>query len=81
DENNKNHIELTPEENRRIKNYIFYPDFNGSFLIKNKDMNGNQDTEADYAYVHFFLPYPAPEASGNFYLLGKMSNWKLDKAN
>lgn len=81
DENNKNHIELTPEENRRVKDYIFYPDFNGSFLIKNRDMNGNQDTEADYAYVHFFLPYPAPEASGNFYLLGKMSNWKLDKAN
>lgn len=81
DENSKNHIELTPEENRIIKNYIFYPDFNGSFLIKNRDMTGNMDTEADYAYVHFFLPYDVPASDGNFYVLGKMVNWKLDKIN
>ncbi len=81
DENSKNHIELTTEENRIIKNYIFYPDFNGSFLIKNRDMSGNMDTEADYANVHFFLPYDVPAADGNFYVLGKMVNWKLDKIN
>lgn len=81
DENNKNHVELTPDENRSFKNYIFYPDFNGSFLIKNKDMGGSQDTEADYVYVNFFLPYAAPAADGNFYVLGKLTNWKLDKGN
>lgn len=81
DESNKNHVELTDEENKSSKNYIFYPDFNGSFFIKNKDMTGNQDLEADYVYVHFFLPYEVPAADGNFYLLGKLCNWKLDKAN
>lgn len=81
DENNKNHVELTEEENRIIKSYVFYNDINGSFLIKNKDMVGNQDIEADYVYVNFFLPHIGAENDGNFYVLGKLSNWKLDKSN
>lgn len=81
DENMKNHVELTDDENRGYKNYIFYNDFNGSFLIKNRDMTGNQDIESDYVFVHFFLPNDIPSAEGNFYVLGKLCNWKLDKGN
>jgi hypothetical protein len=77
----KNHVELYPDENRIFRHYIFYNDLNGGFLIKNRDMTGNQDVEADYVWVKFFLPYDAPVSQGNFYVLGKLTNWKLDKSN
>ncbi len=81
DENLKNHIVLLPEENRATKPYLFYNDFNGNFLIKNRDTQGNQDVEADYVYVDFFLPYPNPEAGGNFYVLGKLTDWRMNKTS
>jgi hypothetical protein len=77
----KNHVELHPDENRSFKNYIFYNDLNGGFLIKNRDMSGNQDIEADYVWIKFFLPYDNPVSEGNIYVLGKLTNWKLDKGN
>lgn len=79
DENLKNHIVLYKEEIRSVKPYLYYPDFNGKFLIKNNDFKGNMDTEADYVFVDFFLPYLTPEASGNFYILGKLTDWRMNK--
>jgi hypothetical protein len=79
DENLKNHVVLYPDENRAVKPYLFYNDFNGAFVIKNRDAIGNQDTEADYVYVDFFLPYPTPESSGNFYVMGKLTDWRMNK--
>jgi len=81
DENSKNHVVLTPDELRTTKAYVFQNDINGSFLIKNRDIKGNQDIEADYAYVDFFLPYAIPETQGNFYVLGKLTDWRLNKSN
>ncbi len=79
DENLKNHIVLYPEDIRTTKPYLFYNDFNGNFLIKNRDSQGNQDIEADYVYVDFFLPYLNPEAGGNFYVMGKLTDWRMNK--
>ncbi|MBK7818550.1 MAG: DUF5103 domain-containing protein [Sphingobacteriaceae bacterium] len=81
DEGSKNHVVLTPDEMRTTKAYIFQNDINGSFLIKNRDIKGNQDIEADYASVDFFLPYPNPETKGNFYIMGKLTDWRLNKNN
>lgn len=78
---NKNHVELMPDENRSYLNYIFYNDINGGFLIKNKDMASNQDIEADYVWINFFMPFDNPTPEGNFYVLGKLTNWKFDKVN
>ncbi|MBI2721542.1 MAG: DUF5103 domain-containing protein [Bacteroidetes bacterium] len=75
----KNHVVLYPEELRTTKPYLFYNDFNGSFLIKNRDSRGNQDVEADYVFVDFFLPYPTPESAGNFYVMGKLTDWRMNK--
>lgn len=75
----KNHVVLYPEELRTTKPYLFYNDFNGSFLIKNRDARGNQDVEADYVFVDFFLPYATPESAGNFYVLGKLTDWRMNK--
>ncbi|MGZ3920691.1 MAG: type IX secretion system plug protein [Bacteroidia bacterium] len=79
DENLKNHIVLYPDESRATKPYLFYNDINGSFLIRNRDTQGNQDVEADYVYVDFFLPYPNPESAGNFYIMGKLTDWRMNK--
>ncbi|MCE3225987.1 MAG: hypothetical protein K0S32_538 [Bacteroidetes bacterium] len=79
DETLKNHVVLYPDELRTTKPYLFYSDFNGNFLIKNRDAIGNQDTEADYVYVDFFLPYKTPESAGNFYVLGKLTDWRMNK--
>lgn len=81
DEKLNNHIVLNPEELRSVKPYLFYSDFNGGFLIRNREAIGSQDTEADYVYVDFFMPYPTPESAGNFYLLGKLTDWRMNKNN
>ena len=78
DEKSINHVVLTNDELRATKQYIFQNDFNGNFLIKNRDIKGNQDIEADYAYVDFFLPYPTPETQGNFYVMGKLTDWRMN---
>jgi hypothetical protein len=75
----KNHVTLMKDEIRSNKPYLFYNDFNGGFLIKNRESQGNQDLEADYVYVDFFFSYPNPESSGNFYILGKLTDWRLNK--
>lgn len=81
DENFKNHIVLYKDEPRSIKPYLFYPDFNGKFLIRNNDFKGNMDFEADYVYVEFFVPYLTPEINGNFYILGKLTDWRMNKVS
>ncbi len=75
----KSHAVLYPDILRATKPYLFYNDFNGNFLIKNSETRGNQDLEADYVYVDFFLPYPTPESSGNFYIMGKLTDWRMNK--
>jgi hypothetical protein len=74
----KSHFTLVNDELRATKPYIFYNDFNGGFTIRNRETSGNQDTEADYVLVDFFMPYPNPESAGNFYILGKLTDWRLN---
>jgi len=73
----KNHVVLYPEDNRRVKPYLYYSDFNGNFMIRNTEVKGDMDTEADYVYVDFFLPYAKPEPNGNFYIMGKLTDWRM----
>lgn len=80
DSSYKYHIELKTDESRTFKSYSFYNDLNGGYLIKNQDMSNNAELEADYAWIHFFIPY-GTQASGNFYVLGKFTEWRLNKTN
>ncbi len=75
------HTVLKTDDIRAYKPYRFYNDLNGGYLIKNKDVAGNQDIDADYAWVHFFLPYDAASPEGNFYVLGKLTDWRLNQTN
>lgn len=79
DDNLKSHAVLYKDELRSIKPYLFYNDINGSYLIKSTEALDNSDIEADYVFVEFFLPYPNPESRGNFYIMGKLTNWRMNK--
>jgi hypothetical protein len=79
DESLKYHVVLYKDEIRANKPYLFYNDFNGNYLIKDREALSNNDIEADYVDVEFFLPYPTPEAKGNFYIMGKLTDWRMNR--
>jgi hypothetical protein len=75
------HVDLKIDELKTFKPYSFYNDLNGGYLIKNADMATNADSEADYSWVKFFIPYDNAQGEGNFYVLGKLTEWRLNKTN
>jgi hypothetical protein len=79
DKDLKFHATLLPDQVRANKPYLYYSDFNGNFLIKNRESTGDMDTEADYIEVEFFLPYNVPESRGNFYIMGKLTDWRMTR--
>jgi hypothetical protein len=81
DENDsyKTHAVLYADESRASKPYLFYNDFNGNFLIKNRETLTNNDVEGDYVYVDFFLQYPKPVSTGNVYIMGKLTDWRMNR--
>lgn len=78
--NNMFHVELFPDENRSEKMYFFEDDLNGKYYIEVQEQPQN-DTEADYVYVYFNLPYTVPVIHGKFYLLGALANWNFNLMN
>ncbi|MEI6456760.1 MAG: DUF5103 domain-containing protein [bacterium] len=71
-------VYLLPDKPRSLKNYTIEKDLNGRFYIKNDENAQNSDIEADYAWVHFSLPFPAMIGNGNLYIAGALTNWRLD---
>jgi hypothetical protein len=74
------HYFLYPDEIRTFKRYFLWQDINGKFLVKN-DFAKNSKIEADYIYIHFFLPFEAPLINGNLYVTGRFNNWNYEKLN
>ncbi len=74
------HIELFPSSPRFNKSYFYKEDFNGKYYIEVREYN-DPDIEADYVYVHFYLPRREPFSDGDVYVLGGLSNWKLNESN
>jgi hypothetical protein len=75
-----NQVFLLPDQPRTYKQYITEADLNGQFFIKNEEYPEKSATEADYAWVHFFLPFPAVLTSGGFHVMGEMTMWQLTDA-
>lgn len=69
------HVSLFPDE-LRTKNYSFDKDQNGRYLIR-YDWATDNDTEADYNFVHFSLPWKNTIPKGNIYLQGELTNNSL----
>lgn len=69
-------VYLLDDQPRTYKNYTREYDLNGKYYIKNEEHAQNNETEADYAFVNFFLPYPVRIASGDFYIIGDLTAWQ-----
>ncbi len=66
---------------RPFKNYSTDRDINGRKLIKNEEHAKNSDIEADYAYIHFFLPFPSQLNNGQIYILGAVTDWQVNDSS
>ncbi|MBI3510040.1 MAG: DUF5103 domain-containing protein [Bacteroidetes bacterium] len=75
DSNNAYQVWLLPDERRTYKRYVNSNDIDGKFLIKTQD-GGTNDVDAEYCYIHFFLPWDLPVSDGNIYLFGALTNWQ-----
>ena len=80
DSSNQNNTLVLPEQLKTFKRYVQVDDVNGEFFIRNTEMDRNEN-EADYAWVHFFLPYKEPLGEGNFYVTGKFCDWNNVELN
>ncbi|MEI6433513.1 MAG: DUF5103 domain-containing protein [Bacteroidota bacterium] len=76
-----NQVFLLPDSPRTYKEYVTEKDINGEYFIKNDEHAENSNTEADYAWVHFFLPFPAVLTTGSFHVLGELTMWQLNDAS
>lgn len=73
-----NQVALLEDQPRTYKNYSYNKDINGRFLIKNEVNATNFNIESDYALVHFYLAFPVMFTDGDFYLMGGLTNWRMD---
>ncbi len=75
DSNSIYNVWLLPDEKRTYKRYVNNNDINGKFLIKTTD-GGSDNVNADYSWVHFFLPWDPPTTEGNIYVFGAFTDWR-----
>ncbi len=64
---------LYPNKVQTSKSYMQEQDVNGKYII-NLQGSDDDDTEADYMYVHFFLPVNQPFFDGLLYLGGEFNH-------
>jgi hypothetical protein len=74
-------VYLLDDLRRTTKNYVTDKEINGRKLIKNEEHAQNSDIEADYAHVHFFLPFEAPLTGGQIYILGAVTDWQFSDSS
>lgn len=69
-----------PEKSRAGEAYTqpLIPDFDGKYYILNQE-TGDKEIMPDYMYVTFTLETPSP-VEGKVYVMGGMTDWKLDKS-
>ncbi len=75
----QNDLYLYSDPVRSYQQYFYRTDINGNYFVETKDQ-GDDELEADYCWVHFYLPFTAPLQNG-VYVFGKFSNWDLLPGN
>lgn len=73
------HVYLMPDSRRSFTTYSSMEDINGKKLIKTDNAITDSDIEAEYAHVHFTLPYFEQIADGNIYIFGALTDWQYKK--
>jgi hypothetical protein len=75
------HVYLLPDLPRTFKQYVYEQDLKGQYFVRNEEYAENSATEADYAWVHFLLPYPAHISGATFHVLGDLASWQTDESS
>tara|TARA_R110001583_G_scaffold177176_2_gene332198 strand:- start:19271 stop:20512 length:1242 start_codon:yes stop_codon:yes gene_type:complete len=70
---------LYTNEERIDEPYTLFPDVNGNFIIRT--LNGNNNTDADYSWVHFSLNCLENLEGKDIYVHGNFNNWQLNESN
>jgi hypothetical protein len=73
-------VYLFPSDNREIKPYFYWQDFNGKYYIAFQE-GKKPDIESDYVYVYFTLPSDQIVSGGKMYVSGGLNYWFFDKNN
>lgn len=76
-QNENYEVRLWPDERRTFNSYVTEPDLHGKKYIQART-DQITDIEGDYAWVEFFLNYPAPLTHGDVYIIGALNDFKLD---
>lgn len=74
------HILLHPSGNREARQYFYWQDFNGKYYVAVQE-GQNHETDADYVWVYFTLPFRYPLTGGKVYVSGSFNNWSHDAVN
>ncbi|HET8962995.1 MAG TPA: DUF5103 domain-containing protein [Chitinophagales bacterium] len=75
-----NHVYLFADEKRAFKQYSSQQDINGNFVIKT-DEGSNNETDADYCFVSFFLKNDGNLPEGDLYVFGAFNGWQCTPEN
>lgn len=71
---------LFPDIYRYDREYTYFPDINGDFLIRT--LQGEEvSREAEYTEVHFTLPYTERIGLDEVFIYGKFNNYALEEEN
>ena len=71
---------LFPDIFRYDREYTYFPDINGDFLIRT--LQGEEvSREAEYTEVHFTLPYTDRLGLDEVFIYGKFNNYALEEEN
>ncbi len=71
---------LKPEEDRSRKHYLSETTLNGGMKVNAWDKS-NPRLEAEYVWVNFSLPMAQPMLEGSVYVVGALTDWKMDSAS
>jgi hypothetical protein len=71
------YVELYDDNPNTDKSYFFNYDINGKYKIDYQESN-NDETDADYVFVKFSLLNEYPFIDGDIYILGALTDWKLN---
>lgn len=58
--------------------YTYFPDFNGNFIVLNKNVENSQ-VEADYSWVYFSLNMPELFSKEDIYITGMFNNYTMNE--
>ncbi|KGL58813.1 DUF5103 domain-containing protein [Polaribacter sp. Hel1_85] len=74
------HHYLYPFTYNKYRNYKYNPDINGQFVIRTLEANDNE-TEADYAMMHFSILVDEPFTEKEIYVYGAFNDFTISEEN